>query len=261
MLSAIFDGVGRHPRSVISGVVVVAAGFAGAQLLAAPDTGVRYAVPALLSLLALVSGVLAVVAMTRPRPAAFVVEAAAFRTVSQPVHVINAASNVLLSATIVTSRVVAPDRDGDPGWDLMSRTLDILAVVLAALSALLVAAVWRGSGVWLRRDGLMERNPLGSVTVPWDALSPSSLPPTTPTATSLRLVYAKPELVRRRGLDINRRRIRTDTVNALFLVHTLHYYLTHPEQRQAIGTGPGYADLLRALHGTTPRQPTDPRIR
>lgn len=258
MFSAIFDGVGRHPRSVISGMVVVAAGFAGLQQLAAPGTDTRYAIPALLSLLAVVSCVLALVAMVRPRPAAFVVDvqAAAFRPVSQPGHVFSAASNVLLSATMVTSRVVAPDWDGDPGWDRMSRTLDVLAVIQVALAALLVAAAWRGSGVWLRPEGLMQRNPLGSATVPWDALSPSSLPPTTPSALSLRLVYARPELVRRRGLEISRRRIRTDTVNALFLVHTLHYYLTHPEQRQAIGTEPGYANLLRVLHGSTPRQPT-----
>lgn len=249
MFSAIADGIGRHPRSAIGAVLVVAADLAVVQQLAPADSDTRYAIPALLSLLALASGVLILVALARPRPAAFVVDDGAFRTVPQPGHVFNAASGVLLSATMVTSRVVAPDRDGDPGWDRMSTTLDVLAVVLVALTAVTVAAVWRGGGVWLRRDGLMERSPLGSVTVPWDALAPGSLPPTTPSALSLRLVYAKPELVRRRGPVISRHRIRTDTVNALFLVHTLHYYLTHPEQRQAIGTEPGYADLLRALHG------------
>lgn len=258
MFSAIFDGIGRHPRPVIGGVVVVAVGFAGVQQLAAPGSDTRYAIPALLSLLAVGCGVLILVALVRPRPAAFVVDAqaSAFRTVSQPGHVFNAASSVLLSATMVTSRVVAPDLDGAPGWDRMSRTLDVLAVVLVALSAMAVAAVWRGSGLWLRPDGLMERNPLGSLTVPWDALSTRSLPSTTQSAQSLRLGYTRPDLVRRYGLAIIRRRISTDTVNALFLVHTLHHYLTKPEQRQTIGTEPGYAELLRALHGATPRQPT-----
>ncbi|MEV0564875.1 hypothetical protein [Dactylosporangium sp. NPDC050588] len=205
---------------------------------------------------------LATVAMVRPRPAAFVVDArsAAFRTVPQPRQVFAAASIALISTAQVTARMGAHGREDDPGWDPMSRTLDVLAVVLVVLAALLVAAAWRGSGVWLDRDGLTERNPLGSVTVPWDALSPSSLPPTTPSAMSVRLEYTKPELVRRRGLATSRR-ISTDTVNALFLVHTLHYYLTHPEQRQAIGTESGYADLLRLLYGATPRQPVNGHTR
>ncbi len=248
---------------MIGGVVVVAVGFAGVQQLAAPGSDTRYAIPALLSLLALGCGVLILVALARPRPAAFVVDvqASAFRTVSQPGHVFNAASSVLLSATLVTSRVVAPDRDGAAGWDWMSGTLDVLGVVLVVLAAVTVAAVWRGNGLWLRPAGLMERNPLGSLTVPWNALSTRSLPPTTPSAQSLRLVYTRPDLVRRHGLAIIRRRISTDTVNALFLVHTLHHYLTNPEQRQSIGTESGYAELLRALHSATPRQPTGGYLR
>ncbi|GAA1542037.1 hypothetical protein GCM10009827_071910 [Dactylosporangium maewongense] len=258
MFSAIFDGIGRHPRSMIGGVVLIAVGSAGVQLLAAPDSDTRYAIPAVLSLLVLASSVLSLVALARPRPAAFVVDArsAAFRTVSHPRQVLARAAAVLISTAQATSRMAAHAREGDPAWDPMSRTSDVLAAVLVVLAALLVAAVWRGSGLWLRQDGLTERNPLGSVTVPWDALSPSALPPTTPSAWSLRLGYAKPELVRRRGLASSRR-ISTDTVNALFLVHTLHYYLTHPEQRQAIGTESGYADLLRVLYGATPRQPVD----
>jgi hypothetical protein len=255
MFSALFDGIGRHPRSVIGGVVLIAVGSAGVQQLAAPDSDVRHAIPALLGLLVLTASVLGLVAIARPRPAAFVVDvrSAAFRTVLHPSHVFSATFGVLISAAQVTSRMAAHGREADAGWDPMSRTLDVLAAALLVLATLLVAAVWRGSGVWLRPDGLTERNPLGSVTVPWDALSPGSLPPTTPSAVSLRLAYAKPELVRRHGLAISRQRIRTDTVNALFLVHTLHYYLTHPEQRLAIGTESGHADLLRVLHGATPR--------
>ncbi|MDG6108252.1 hypothetical protein Daura_21685 [Dactylosporangium aurantiacum] len=81
----------------------------------------------------------------------------------------------------------------------------------------------------------------------------TSLPPTTPSALFLRLTYARPDLVRTAGLPFTRRRIRTDTINAVFLTHTMHYDLVQPERRQRIGTAASYTELLNTLYGTTPR--------
>ncbi|MFG2039625.1 hypothetical protein [Dactylosporangium sp. NPDC048998] len=256
MLSATLVGTARHPRLTLGGAVAVAASLVGLQLLAPSDSNTRYAIPAVLSLLGLASAGMALVALTRPRPAAFVVDAdaPAFRALPHPGHVYSAATAVFMTATEATFRVILPDADrdtafDDPGWRVMTGTFGLLTIVLGVLTVPLIAAVWRDVGVQLRPSGLVDRSALGTVTVPWDALSASSLPPTTPSATSVRLTYARPELVRVRGLPFSRRRIRTDGVNALFLVHAINHYLMHPQRRQAIGTEAEYGDLLSALHG------------
>ncbi|MET7418733.1 hypothetical protein [Dactylosporangium sp. NPDC005555] len=264
MISAILAGTARHPRRVLGGGVAVAGGLLGVHLLAAPYSGTRFAVAALLPLLGLVFMVLTLVAQARWRPAAFVVDAGvpAFRTLRQPGHVYNASGVAFMSAAAVTAAVNARGVPRDPASsDLiglaMARTLGILALLIVVMAVLLAAAVaWRGIGVQLRPEGVMDRSLLGTVTVPWDALTTNSLPPTTPSARLLRLTYARPDLVRVTGLPLTRQ-INTDTVNALFLAHTLHHYLIHPQHRPHIGTAAGYAELLTALHGPGPRRPAD----
>ncbi len=230
--------------------------LAGVHLLSAPESGIRFAIPVLLSLLALTAVVLAPVAVSRWRPAAFTVDAAAsaFRSLPQPGHVYQAAGTAFFSANFITITVnmhttlrrwPSPDR----AEQFMAATMVILAVLLVVLSVVSVTAAWRGIGVQLRPDGLRDRSMLGTLTVPWDALTTASLPSTTQSALFLQLTYARPDLVRVAGLPLTRRRIRTDTVNALFLAHTLHHYLVHPERRQRIGTAAGYTELLTALHG------------
>ncbi|MET7399055.1 hypothetical protein ABZS66_36805 [Dactylosporangium sp. NPDC005572] len=259
MLATIFAGTARHPRLVMSGTAAVAAGSVGAQLLTSPESGVRHAIPALLSLVVLASSTLAVAAWVRPRPAAFAVDArnSAFRTLPSPGHVYNAATSALISAAQVAMQLIRPDAEQDPAfdrpsWHLLTGVLDGLSVVLVALSIVLILAVWRGIDVQLRPEGLVSRDPFGTLTVPWEALAADSLPRTGPTSTSLLLTYARPDLVRRRGLPFSRRRIRTDTVNALFLVDAVHHYLASPQHRQSIGTAAGYDALLGALFGARP---------
>jgi hypothetical protein len=67
-----------------------------------------------------------------------------------------------------------------------------------------------------------------------------------PKAGSLALTYARPELEQRRGFAF-RRFIRTDNVDAQFLVHAIRHYVAHPHHQSAIGTQAGYDTLLRAL--------------
>ncbi|MGI5183404.1 hypothetical protein ACQEVZ_44815 [Dactylosporangium sp. CA-152071] len=259
MISAILAGVARHPRWVLGGAVALAGVLVGAHLLSAPDSDLRYAIPTLPPLLGLAALVLAVVALTRRRPAAFTVDAGAgvFRAPSPPNHVLHAAGAAFMSATIimfaVNSRTLPRDRPAeDPAGWFMGDALLVLACLVVVLSVLQIAAAWRGVGVQLGPDGVKDRGPLGTLTVPWDALTTASLPPTTPTALSLRLTYARPDLVRAAGLPLTRTRIRTDTIDALFLAHAVHHYLVHPERRQGIGTAAGYAELMTVLYGAPP---------
>jgi hypothetical protein len=53
MISAVFAGTARRPRWVLGGAVALAGVLVGVQLLSAPDSGIRFAIPVLLSLLAL----------------------------------------------------------------------------------------------------------------------------------------------------------------------------------------------------------------
>ncbi|WP_432978961.1 hypothetical protein [Dactylosporangium sp. CA-233914] len=259
MLSTMFAGTAQHPRLVLGGAVGVAVGLVGVGLLTAPESDSRHAMPALLSLLGLASAVMALAAWFRARPAAFVVDqrTVAFRTLRWPGHVYNATTAVIFSATQVAFWLSIPDGNqdpafDDPAWHLQRSILGAMAVVLAALSIVLVLAAWRDIGVQLRPDGLVDRSPLGTLTVPWDALSTDSLPQSQPTATSLLLTYVRPDLVRRHGVPFSRRRIRTDAVNALFLANAIHYYLVNPQHRQAIGTEAEYDDLRSALFRTRP---------
>ncbi|MFF5225383.1 hypothetical protein [Dactylosporangium sp. NPDC000521] len=212
------------------------------------------------SVLAVAAVFLAGSALKRWRPAAFTVDAAAgaFRTLPQPNHVLQAVGMALMSANMTTFTVnfhtMEPDPPiRDPFGHSMGDVMVVLAVMLVVLTALQIAGVWRGIGVQLGPDGLKDRSLLGTLTVPWDALTTASLPPTTPTALVLRLTYARPELVRVAGLPLTRRQIRTDTVNALFLAHAVHHYLVHPERRQGIGTAAGYTELISALYGAAHR--------
>ena len=260
MISAILAGTARRPRRVLGGAMALAGVFVAVHQLSAPMSGVRFAIPAMVIALALAAITLAGSALKRWRPAAFTVDAAAgaFRTLPQPNHVFQAANAVFTSAYMITFTVdlrmmwpgsAAPELLGHSTDDVMV----VLAVLLVVLTVLQIAGVWRGMGVRLGPDGLKDRSVLGTLTVPWDALTTSSLPPTTPTALVLRLTYARPELVRAAGLPLTRRRIRTDTVNALFLAHAVHHYLVHPERRRGIGTAAGYTELISALYSAAHR--------
>jgi hypothetical protein len=64
---------------------------------------------------------------------------------------------------------------------------------------------------------------------------------------TLRLDYVRPELVRRRGLVLNTKKLFTDHVDAQFLAGAIGFYAAHPEHRAAIGTESGHQRLQRAL--------------
>lgn len=66
---------------------------------------------------------------------------------------------------------------------------------------------------------------------------------------TLRMAFAEPQLVRRRGIPWSRNALRTDNVDARFLAAAIRHYVCHPEHRAAIGSHEGYQRLLAELPG------------
>lgn len=111
-----------------------------------------------------------------------------------------------------------------------------------------IAAGWRGLSVQLRPEGVYQRDFAGSLTVPWEALAPGR--PSRPgvRASTLALTYARPELVRRRGiLVLGGRRLRIDNVHPWFIADAIRQYVDHPQHRAAIGEPAEYQRLWQAV--------------
>ena len=69
-----------------------------------------------------------------------------------------------------------------------------------------------------------------------------------PTARTVRLTYDRPELVRRHGLHVYGKRLRTGDIDPRFLRAAIRYYNDHPEYRPAIGTHAEYGRVMPHLH-------------
>ncbi|MFJ8578520.1 hypothetical protein [Micromonospora sp. NPDC093277] len=233
MIAAILGATARHRRAVLTGGVAVAIVDAAAASLM-PSDGPVLAVLGVLLLLGLASWL-------QPRPAEFVAQpdVPAF---GSPVRAgpIYLAIFVLLVAAETVGRLLRPVRLGS--------SLDLLfsAVAMSVIAVLSVVAAWRGLGVQLRPQGVRVREIWGTLTVPWEALPvgqahrPADQPPT------LRVAYARPELVRRRG-RVAKETLPTDNIDAQFLADAIRHYVRHPEHRAAIGSAVEYRRLRDAL--------------
>jgi hypothetical protein len=110
----------------------------------------------------------------------------------------------------------------------------------------------RSQGVQLRPAGLVAIRLFGALVVPWEALAPGYPLPIPAKASRLPLTYARPELVRRRGLTRGRRSIYISHIHAGFLAAAIRYYVAYPQHRAAIGTQSEHDRLLHALAGRPP---------
>lgn len=106
---------------------------------------------------------------------------------------------------------------------------------------------WRGTGVELRPDGVYDRQPLGSLFVPWDALV-RAYPAVAENAQHVALYYERPGLIRRRGLRPGPN-LPAVGVDAGFLARAIGEYVAHPEHRAAIGTEAELRRLSAAIAG------------
>ncbi|MFU8873993.1 hypothetical protein [Micromonospora sp. SL4-19] len=78
-----------------------------------------------------------------------------------------------------------------------------------------------------------------SVVVPWAALAPGRPPRPQPGDTLLRLAYARPELLRRRGLRWRLDQFPFGPVHPWFLNDVVRYHADRPGHRAAIGSEAG----------------------
>lgn len=135
--------------------------------------------------------------------------------------------------------------------DLRADRLAPFNLVWTALWLLVAARwvflAWSGLGARLTPAGVRNRDVFGSVAAPWAAFDSYLSAVAAPRQPNVLVTYARPELVRLRGVVLSRRLLRADTVDALFLAGVLQHYVHHPEHRQAIGAHAEYARLLRAL--------------
>jgi hypothetical protein len=127
-----------------------------------------------------------------------------------------------------------------------------LSAILAGLWVFLLILYWRLTwgwvGVQLRPDGVYDRQPLGSLFVPWDAFVRAY--PAAPRGTQqVALYYERPELVRRRGLRRGGPEIPAASIDTAFLARTINEYVAHPEYRSAIGTEAELRRLTAATAG------------
>jgi hypothetical protein len=218
---------------LIASVNSVAVGFA-------PSLGEVLFFP--LVFLALAVLVLAIVSMGF-RPAYFVVlpQTPAFATPA-PAWKVFFALGFLGPASASIGALVRSTRA-----DIVSTFDVVLGIPWLVLVALLIVEAWRGHEVQLRPHGIRQSWVLGSLTVPWEALPAARMPPGVDRPSRLRMAFAKPQLVQRRGVPWSRNALRTDNVDAGFLAAAILYYARHPEHRATIGSQAEYQRLLAEL--------------
>jgi hypothetical protein len=109
-------------------------------------------------------------------------------------------------------------------------------VVMLLLLPLQWYSVLGPFGVSVRPDGVHDRNPFGSVFVPWAAA-----PTAEATSYGIKLRVGYPELVRRRGFRPGTT-IRTGADRG-FTAWAINRYAARPDDRPAIGTEDGLLSL------------------
>lgn len=226
----------RH-RHVVLALGLLLVGVNAATPGSASIVGLR-----LLILTSLAALILAIVIMG-VRPAYLVVrpQVPAFATPG-PAWTVLFALGYLGPASTRIDALARSARQGTPS------TFDVVLDVLwVGLTALLVAWAWRGHGVRLHPSGVRQTWPLGSLTVPWEALLAPQIPSAADRRPWLPMRITEPRLVRRRGIPRSRGALRTDIVDAGFLAAVIGHYVAHPEHRAAIGSQAEYERLRAAL--------------
>ncbi|MEU2611921.1 hypothetical protein ABZ570_10105 [Micromonospora sp. NPDC007271] len=237
MIATILRATARHRRTILAAGVVVAVVDAAAAAL------VPYGGQRLIPVLAVVGVLLSLglASWLQRRPAMFVAQpdVPAFDGPVRAGPVYLALCVLLLAAEAVGKLLRSVGT---------SAALDSLlpAISMLFFAALFVVATWRGLGVQLRPEGVRVREVWGTLTVPWEALPVGQTHRPADQPTRLRLVCARPELVRRRG-RVAKETLPTDNIDAQFLADVIRYYVLHPERRGAIGTEVEHRRLQDAL--------------
>lgn len=237
----VFSAVGRWRRPILLVVLLFVAGLS--VLGESTNRGTWFPafgawVGATLLLLAFF-----LVATLRYHPAVLVArpQVPAFAAGPNPASVF-IASVMLLQGGFTLADSIHDIVDGEELW--------IIGAIPAGLWVLLLILVWRMAwgwfGVHLGPDGVHDRQPGGSLFIPWDAFVRAY--PAAPNGPQrVALYYERPESVRRRGLRLGGPSLPAASIDAEFLARAIGQYVTHPEHRSAIGTE---AELRRLTAAT-----------
>ncbi|MFI1993059.1 hypothetical protein [Actinoplanes sp. NPDC020271] len=225
----------QHRLVFLLGVLAVAVG--GAALEQSDDRHVADTGLGVLGVLDLALLVAVFAAANARRPMAFLVRAGAFTTPPDSPDVLTGAMMTVNSLLMIGSTAF---NAGGP--------LSRLSFALSLLVVLLLAVVWTRLlgpfGPSLRPDGLADRQPFGSLFVPWEA-GPSA----EPTTIGVKLRFARPDLVQRRGLR------RSSGVrfgaDRGFAAWAVNLYSSRPELRPTIGTDEGLQRITPRPYSST----------
>lgn len=224
------------------------------------------AVLAAVVVIATISGLLAVARMVeiRRRPAAFTVSGGRFiaRLVFPP-DLFAMVMFVLLGMQI--GLMVRNFQDPDPVVQILGWVEFGVVVFIGTLTVAFAVLVWSmaTAGVELTPEGVMTRTVWVRRTIPWESLATGGPLRPGPRDARIRLVFDRPELVRRRGFRLPGRGdwITTQVdMHPWLVADAIRWYVEHPEHRAAIGTEAEHARLIAALGAggpvvSTPEQP------
>jgi hypothetical protein len=173
------------------------------------------------------------IALNARQPQTFQVHAGAFTSAPPLGAIMSAGAFTAMSVTLAAESIDAARR----GWhvDAVQVTVVVLLILLAPLQW---GGVLRSSyGLFLRPDGLLDRQPLGSLFVPWEAGAAAE-----PTTYGVKLRVGRPDLIVKRGLRPGTA-IRTGADRG-FTAWAVNLYTARPDFRPAIGTLEGLRQLV-----------------
>jgi len=230
VLITAFTAVARWRRPILLAALVLAVVFG--VLGESGERGAWFPVFAVWVGSTMLLLVLSLVAAFRYHPAVLVArpQEPAFAARPNPAVVFTAAVFMLQGGFLVADSV-HDILDGEELWGLSAIIIGLWVFVLILHWRL----TWGWFGVQLRPDGVYDRQPLGSLFIPWDAFARAY--PSAPSGTQrVALYYERPELVRSRGLRPGGPNAPAAGIDAAFLARTINEYVAHPEYRSAIGT-------------------------
>jgi hypothetical protein len=226
--AAMWTKIIRYRLVFLVGVLVTAAALAALQ---PTDAAVGSEVGVvLLGLLWMGLALAGLIALNARHPETFLVRTGAFTTPPSANAVLSAGAGTVAPVALA-ALAAGYTRHHGPDW---------FQIVVVALLLLLVPLQWYGVlgpfGLFLRPDGVLDRNPLGSIFIPWEAG-----PAAAPTSSGVKLRLAHPDLVVRRGLRPGTT-IGTGADRG-FTAWAINRYVAQPDDRPAIGTREGLAQL------------------
>jgi hypothetical protein len=130
------------------------------------------------------------------------------------------AGQTFLGVGVIGEQIGDAVRGADDRWTGL-----VLGLFWVVLLGLFWHLAWGWYGVRLTPDGLVDRQPFGTLRVPWDAFA-TDRPVGGVRRNQLTLRYRQPELVRSRGLRPFGRTTVPATAEPVILARAIHDYVT-----------------------------------